>query len=99
MGQRLELQALLKTMASHVYFQTPPNVAMEYPCIRYKLDDVRTDHADDKPYSHRKRYQVTVIDPNPDSTIPDLVGALPTCAFDRFYTADNLNHFVYKLFF
>lgn len=99
MGQRLDLHTLLLTMVPKVYFQQPSNTEMEYPCIVYKLDDINTDFADDKPYLHRKRYQVTVIDRNPDSALPNLVGALKSSTFDRFFTAENLNHFVYNLFF
>lgn len=72
---------------------------MVYPCIVYKLDDENRQHADNNVYRRVKRYQVTVIDRDPDSEIPDQVGNLPMCAFDRFFTTDNLNHFVYQLFF
>lgn len=101
MAPRLELQATLIEIlgSNNVYFQPPPNVQMQYPCIVYNRDYQSTEFADDKPYKHRKRYQVTVIDPNPDSNIPAKVAALPLCVFDRFYTADKLNHDVYKLFF
>lgn len=101
MGQRLELQALLVSLlgSDQVYFQPPPNIQMKYPCIVYKRDNARTEHADNKPYKNRIRYQIMYIDPNPDSVIPDKLSALPLCSFDRFYTADNLNHDVYTLFF
>lgn len=99
MGQRLELQTLLLTFVPNVYFQPPPTVQMEYPCIVYNRDNVNMDYADDQPYKHRIRYQVTIIDRDPDSPIPAKVAALPLCSFDRFFTADNLNHDVYKLFF
>lgn len=101
MGQRLELQALLVSIlgSNNVYFQPPPSLQMSYPCIVYKRDDENTDFANNKPYKRKKRYQVMVIDPDPDSTIPDSVAELPSCVFDRHYTADKLNHDVYKLFF
>ena len=99
MAQRLELQALLLTFVPNVYFQPPPTVKMVYPCIVYNRDNVKINHADDLPYKHRTRYQVTIIDRDPDSTIPAKVASLPLCSFDRFFTADNLNHDVYKLFF
>jgi len=72
---------------------------MKYPCIVYKRDAARSAFADNKPYNHTKRYQVTVIDSNPDSDIPKQVAALPMCVFDRFFTANQLNHDVYTLFF
>lgn len=101
MARRLDLQDILIGIleTNNVYFQPPPTIQMEYPCIVYHRDYELTEYADDNPYKHRKRYMVTVIDPNPDSGIPDKVAALPLCVYDRFYTADNLNHDVYKLFF
>lgn len=101
MARRDDLHALLvATLGSnHVYFQPPPSIQMMYPCIVYQKSDVRALHANDKPYNRRKRYQVTVIDRNPDSEIPDRVGALPTCSFDRAFTADDLNHDVFDIFF
>ena len=101
MGQRLDLQSLLESLlgTDEVYFQPPPTVELTYPVILYVWDDEATEHADNLPYHRRRRYQVTVIDRDPDSVIPDKIGALPLCTFDRFYTADNLNHYVYKLYF
>lgn len=101
MGQRLDLQALLVYIlgSDNVYFQPPPSIKMLYPCIVYNRDYEATRFAGDKPYSHKKRYQVTVIDRNPDSIIPAKIAELPMCIFERFYAADNLNHDVYKLFF
>lgn len=101
MGQRSDLHEVLKSIlgTNNVYFQPPPTLKMEYPCIVYRRESGDTIFAGDKLYKNTKRYLVTVIDRNPDSDIPDKVLALPMCTFDRFYTADNLNHDVYKLFF
>jgi hypothetical protein len=101
MALRLELQLVFRGLlgSDNVYFQPPPTIKMEYPCIVYRRDYEQANHADDIPYLRRKRYLVTVIDRNPDSSIPDRVSALPMCTYDRFYTAENLNHDVYKLFF
>lgn len=99
MARRLELQSLLEQLTEHVYFQPPTNVQLEYPCIVYARDFAETAFADDIPYRHTLRYSVTVIDRNPDSDIPGKVAAMPMCLFNRFFTADNLNHDVYSLFF
>jgi hypothetical protein len=101
MAPRLELHALLLNLleTDQVYFQPPPNVYMKYPAIVYRRDYQLTNFANDKPYLHRKRYLVTVIDRNPDSDVPDKIAELPLCVYDRFYTADDLNHDVFKLFF
>lgn len=101
MAPRLELQGLLVEIleSDHVYFQPPSNVQMEYPCIVYNREFINAVWADDNPYKLDNRYLVTVIDRNPDSEIPDKIAKLPKCVYDRFYTADNLNHNVFKLFF
>lgn len=99
MGQRLQLQSLLETFVDNVYFQPPTNVQLKYPCIIYKRDFADTKFADDNPYSRTLRYMVTVIDRDPDSKIPDKVAAMPLSLFNRFYTADNLNHDVFSVYF
>ena len=101
MAQRLDLHQILVSVlgSNNVYFQPPPTIQMVYPCIIYKRHDVDKKYANNDTYSHTKRYQVTVIDRDPDSEIPDRVLVLPRCTYDRFYTADNLNHDVFKLYF
>lgn len=101
MAPRLDLQKLLVELlgSDNVYFQPPPSVQMNYPAIVYKLDDEKTEFAGNKPYKRARRWMLTIIDRDPDSVIPDKVAQLPSSIFDRFYTADNLNHTVYKLFF
>ena len=99
MAPRIDLQALLEEITPNVYYQPPVNLVMEYPCIRYERDFADTKFADDRPYSHTVRYQVMVIDRDPDSPILAQVAALPMCVFQRYYPADNLNHNIYNLFF
>lgn len=101
MAPRLDLHMILRDLlgSSNVYFQPPPNLQMTYPCIRYEREQIDIVHADNKPYKHLRRYQVTVIDENPDSTIVQKIAELPTAAYDRFYTADGLNHDVFRIFF
>jgi hypothetical protein len=101
MGKRLDLQTLLIDVSGidNVYFQPPPTIKLQYPCIIYNRYYEQINHADDIPYRRRLRYTVIVIDKDPDSEIPDKISQLPLCSYDRFYTADNLNHDVYKLFF
>lgn len=101
MAQRSELQILLKNLlgSDNVYFQPPPSIQMQYPCIIYNRDDIRTDFANNKPYKYKKRYQVIVINADPDNDIIDKLGALPLCSYERFYTADKLNHDVFNIFF
>lgn len=101
MGQRQQLQDLLEVIlgSESVYFQPPANVQMKYPCIVYMRGIAVAQFAGNNPYRYTKRYQVTVIDRNPDSLIPDKVAALPMCAHNMFFKADNLNHDVFNLYF
>ncbi len=97
--RRLDLQTLLETLAPNVYFQPPDNVQMQYPCIVYQRYIATTEFADNAPYKNNERYQVTVIDSNPDSDIPDKVKLLPMCIKNRFFVANNLNHDVFNLYY
>lgn len=96
---RIELHQILKGITPDVYFQPTNNIRMNYPCIVYQLDYMSVQHAENLPYRSDPRYMVTVIDRNPDSEIKDKIAELPLCVFNRFYTADDLNHFVYNLYF
>src|SRR5688572_11713746 len=101
MAPRLELQALLEALlgSRNVYFQPPANFQMHYPCFVYERDDIDIAHADNGPYKHKTRYKVTLIHADVDNDIHTKVGMLPTAAFDRSFSANNLNHDVYTIFF
>ena len=101
MANRLDLHSLLETVlgSDEVYFQPPESIRLVYPCIIYKRSSIRTDFANNLPYSLRSEYTITLIEPDPDSPKPYLVANLETARHERFYTADNLNHNVFTLFF
>ena|SRR5881409_419222 len=99
MASRLLLQTLLESLCDNVYFQPPNNMEMQYPCIIYNRDQSHTAFADNRPYSRTKRYQVTVVDRDPDSDLPDTVENLPLCAFSRAFDTQDLHHYVFTLFF
>lgn len=98
---RIELHELLvSTLGSrYVYFQPPESIKLKYPCIIYNLENYDVKNADDVKYSIKKRYSITVIDLDPDSNISDKILSLPLCSFDRFYTMDNLNHYVFSIYY
>lgn len=101
MDRRLELhEVLCEALGSrNVYFQPPASVVMQYPCIRYNLHDIGNTHADNLVYLQNVAYQVIVIDRDPDSEISKRVSRIPGIRFNRSYYADNLNHFVYILYY
>lgn len=100
-SKRLELHEQLEKIlgSENVYFQPPPTVKMDYPCIVYKRNNLNQIRADDGFYNGTMGYQVTIIDPNPDSEIPLRMIEIPLCRFDRHYTADNLNHDVFSVYY
>jgi hypothetical protein len=99
MAPRLELQSLFEGLAEHVYFQPPASIHMQYPCIIYSRDGSSTDHANNRLYRHAKRYQVTVVAQDPDTEIADKIEALRYSSFERAFAADDLNHYVFNIFF
>lgn len=101
MDRRFEFQHLLEELSDSksVYFQPPENLRMTYPAIVYSLDDIYNDHADNVVYKQDDRYAVTVIDPDPDGELRKKIAKLPKCRFNRYYTSDNLNHYVFTIFY
>lgn len=100
MASRLELQTEFENIlgSSCVYLQPPSSVQMKYPAIVYTLNNIGQDHANNRAYKKRLSYMVTLIDKNPDSIYVDKLLELPHCKFDRFYTSNNLNHFVFTIY-
>ena len=92
-----ELESLLKSR--NVYYDPPESVKMEYPAIRYTKSDINTKHADDRPYIHKKQYELTVIDRRPDNPVIDEILKLPMSDYGRHYTADNLHHDTITLYY
>lgn len=102
MHTRVDLHnALVSFLGSrNVYFQPPSNVKMQYPCIIYDFANPDIRYANNFIYAHTKCYQVTIVDQNKDSELPDkFLRYLPYIKPSRTYPADGLWHFVYTLFY
>lgn len=105
--KRLELHDVFRVIMNitesngddHVYFQPPESIKMRYPAIRYELDGLKIDRADDRIYGKKNGYSVTLIDKNPDSGYFDKILEIPHCKFNTFYTADSLNHFNFTIYY
>lgn len=98
---RTELQTLLEDLlgSRNVYFQPPESIKMNYPCIVYSRNDGRTQFANNRPYRFTKRYSLTYISRNPEDDMVDKIAELPMCIYDRHYTADNLHHDTFQIYF
>lgn len=101
MASRLKLQAELEELlgSRNVYFQPPASIQMKYPAIRYSLQNIDNRYADNLTYKQAKAYELILIDPDPDSEYVDKISQLPYCRFDRFYPADNLNHYAFTIYY
>lgn len=98
-GKRTDLSDILHTILDHVYYQPPASIKMQYPCIVYSLSGERPTRADNRKYVNKKRYSVTVVDYDQDSSYPDMVGDLPYSSAEKPYTSDGLYHFPYTVYF
>ena len=99
MRPRNELKDILEAICQNVYFQPPETIKMKYPCIVYSLERIEATHANNKPYALNNRYGLTYITRNPDDANRHEIAMLPMCSFERAYTADNLHHYTYRLYF
>lgn len=99
MANRLKIDDILRNVIGngHVYFQPPPNLTMEFPCITYERVRINTRFADNSPYHLYDVYQVTYIDTDPDSDMPDKISQLDMCVFERFYINDNKYYSVFRI--
>ena len=98
---RVDLHELLvETLGcKNVYFQPPETMKIKYPCIVYELEDITPVFADDKPYLLHDSYQVTLMHRDPDNPIKDKLANLPGVRFSRYFSADNINHYIYIMYY
>lgn len=100
MPDRANLSAEFKTILgnNNVYFDPPASVHMKYPGIRYKLYDFQERHAGNKKYLITPYYSATLITKDPEDPAILMMEKLEYCTFDRHYIADNLHHYVYRIY-
>ena len=99
--KRLALSEFLCRLSGDAccYYSPPAGLSMTYPCIKYDLADEWALHADNIPYLRQLQWTVTIIDEDPDSKLASIFFNLSKCGFDRKFMADDLNHFVFTLYF
>ena len=108
MERRLMLHNLLVDAYKHaypkvkkppIYFQPPSNTKIIYPCIIYSRDSADTKFANNDVWHYTQRYQIMIIDSEPDTPLFDEISQLKMCLFERHYVADNLNHDVFNIYY
>lgn len=103
MGRRHNLTELLRAQfprgtEPHVYFQPPATIRLEYPCILYKLSNMPTIWANNLPYHWDRCYDMTYITRDAQDPMVEKLIRLRLTKFDRYYSSDNLHHFVFKIY-
>ena len=99
--RRLELSAKLHELlgSDNVYYQKPESFKMKYPCIRYKRAYDNITYADNLKYLKRQGYELMVISKDPTEKVASLIpDAFEYCNPGRPYVADNLNHWVFTIY-
>ena len=102
MASRLNLHEELCEILGprNVYFQPPESVRMQYDAIRYSLAGKDLMRANNRVYRNTNQYDGVVITSNPDSIVPDaILNHFEMVSFGNPYTADNLYHYPFTLYY
>lgn len=84
----------------NVYFQPPESIKLNYPCIIYARSNINVRRADNRLYTSMDEYKITHISPDPDDPLTDtIIEHFEMCSFDRSFTADNMNHNIYHIYY
>jgi len=102
MKTRIDLDNELREVlgSSNCYFQPPSNIKLHYPCIIYSLSSIDTKKADNKNYLTYNRYDVQVIDKNPDTELPrKILEHFQMISMGKVFVVNNLNHYNFNLYY
>ena len=97
---RITLQEKLEEiLGSHnVYYQPPADIKIKYPAIIYARKTIENIHSNNDVYGRNFAYELNFVCKSPDNETILHILDLPYCQFDRHYTADNLNHDVFTIY-
>ena len=99
MSNRLAFRKRLQNVGvPNLYFQPPETKKLKYPCCIYSMLDADIKHADGAPYVISPIYEVILIDQDPDTQFLYPLMEMSGGRFTRFYTSDNLNHWVFRFY-
>lgn len=93
--RRLKLHAQLKDIlgSSNVYYDPPPTLVLEYPCIVYQLEGVDMRKADNLTYYFTyARYSWTLIQKDDDNDIYERLLKMKYTAPGRPFVQNNFHH-------
>lgn len=102
MNRRLELQAKLENLIQnqHVYFQPPASVRLVYPCVVYTIGEGDVKRANDSIYQYVNSYTITFIYKQPNiDIIEKVLKEFEMCRLNTTYCSENLNHYVFTVYY
>lgn len=102
MNRRLELQTKLEELIgnTNVYFQPPASVSLSYPCVVYSIGNGDAKHANDSIYQYVNSYTLTFIYKKPNiDIIEKVLRELPMCSLNTTYCSENLNHYIFTVYY
>lgn len=100
MSSRLELHELLLSIGGpNVYYQIPSNLTIKYPAIKYSINKIDNNHANNLVYHQERSYSITVMSKDADCDIVDKISKLPKCSFDRQFVSDNIYHSIFNMYY
>ena len=101
MKTRLEVQSMLDDVlgSQNVYFQAPPNTGMKYPCIVYRFENFRIDHADNKPYVMTGRWEIHHMYKSIKNDLKEkMIFVAPYVSYDRRIVTDGVYNDYYTIY-
>jgi len=98
MRPRMDLDKVFRSLCPHVYFQTPESMKLEYPCIIYSMNTIKTQKADNRSYTMNVAYGVRYVTRDPDDPVIFKIAELPYCSSGNHYVKDNLHHYPYTIY-
>lgn len=99
MRSRIDLDNMLKTLCDNVYFQPPESKKLEYPCIIYSRDKIKSQKADNRPYLTYCAYAMRYVTKDVDDPLVVTLAELPKCEHTRHYHKDNLHYDSYTIYY
>lgn len=95
---RSALSDILHQFCDNVYYQPPTGHQITYPCIIYDLEKPDVTFADNAPYAIYDQYTIKYITRDPDDDTRNQIIMMKHCSADRFYMADNLYHYLFRVY-
>lgn len=106
MDRRLEFDQELRAIQEenlgyqHTYFEPTESARLKYDAVVYKKTDMNVRRADNKSYSVRDGYLVTVISKDPETPVPHAIQwHFSRCSPGKSFVRDNLYHFPFTIFY